>query len=355
MNIGSVIGALVLAGVLAAAGTPSAAAVPDVYPLAASGYIPDSVVASADGAIWLSAALLKPCSGNITCQTELLGTLRSNGIHEHDLGAVTLAGSLYGATPGPGPSIWVTDPLKAARIFNLSGKLVAAVRFGRQNGSGALSAPFIGPDGRMWFTQGSFGLGGGGVVAVDASYHVMSVAPCKQCFFFGGVDAADGDAWLLDPYLGGFYRVTPAGALKRFDFGKFVLETLLAGPNAKLWGMQDGNVAEYDLEGRRIAQYTPPVSVQSGLRTVGSNLAWADYGPSASGGSELDIVTLTVGGAATVARFTHVGACTSSAAQWFSSGPALGGDGALYVGVGCAPQQAPYTVGGLGYLVRIPK
>ncbi len=228
---------------------PARATQVSVYPLSVLGYMPDSVVKSANGAIWFSAAQLKPCHGNVTCQTEELGTLRGHALIEQNLGPQTLAGETYGATPGPGPSIWFTDPLKAARVFDLSGKQIATVRFGGQNGSGALSAPFIGPDGRMWLTLGSFGLGGGGVAAVDANYKTALVARCKQCFFSGGAVAADSDAWLLDPYLGGFYRVTPSGNLTRFDFGKFTLQTMIAGPNGNLWGLENFDIAQYDLHG----------------------------------------------------------------------------------------------------------
>jgi streptogramin lyase len=320
--------------------------------LKAAGYIPDSVVESADGAVWFSAARIEHCSGNVSCQTEELGTIRSGALAEKSLGATQIFAT-YGAAPGPGPSIWVTNALRASRVFDLSGKQIATVRFGGNNGSGALSPPFIGPDGRMWFAEGSFGQGGGGVVAVDANYTIVSVASCKACFFAGGVTAADGNAWLLDPYLGGFYRVTPQGALTRFDFGTSVLQTMIAGPGGALWGTANGDVAEYDLMGNLLATFTPPLGVQSGLQTIGENLMWANFGPAASG-NELDLVTMTPHGAATIRRFKNVGSCASEQ-QWFSNGPALGGDGALYVGIGCSPQSIPFTARGHGFLVRIAR
>jgi streptogramin lyase len=336
---------------LASVETAKAAGI-TVYALPVAGYMPDSLVRAANGSIWFSAAQYSPCHGNVTCQTEAIGTLEQDGAHETLLGR-TGVGATYGVTPGPARTLWLTDAQTTARVFDLSGTQIAEVKVRTGNGDGALSAPFIGPDGRMWFTQGSFGQGATGVVAVDASYDIEPVASCGQCFFSGGVVAADGDAWLLDPYLGGFYRVTPAGAIKRFDYGQFVLDTMIAGPGGDLWGTKNGNITSYDLSGHVLATFVPPVSVQSGLRAIGGNLVWAAFGPAKGGGTELEVVRMSPLGKAAIQRYRHVGTCRSTAKQWFSQGPAVGGDRALYVAIGCSPEQAPYTDGGQAAIVKI--
>ena len=324
-----------------------------VYPLKAAGFMPDSVVRAADGSVWFSAAKLRPCPKEETCQSEELGSVGTGNVRERKLGDLTIASEGYGVTAGPNRTLWVTDPLRAAHVYDLSGQLIAKVPLSDRNGSGALSPPFIGPDGRMWFTQGSFGSGADGVVAVDSAFRIQPVAPCGQCFFASGVVAADGNAWLLDPYLGGFYRVTTAGKIKRFDYGKFTLASMIAGPRRGLWGLTNSDtIAAYDLDGALRASFSPGVPVQSGLRDIDGLLWWANFRPSQTG-NQLDVVSMTPAGAIRLRRFHNVGACTSQNKQWFSNGPALGGDGALYVGIGCAPQPIPYTVGGQAAIVRI--
>ncbi len=353
INVRAIICAIVVAAtVFFGAASADAAGDVEVVAVPTSGYIPDSMTKTADGAIWFSAEFIQPCHGNVSCQTEELDSFVASGIQERSLGRISTVGAFDGILAGPDSTIWATDALASARIFDLSGRQIAFLKLGGANGD-ALSAPFVGPDGRVWFAGGSPGTGGGGVVAVDAKYHIALVAACPQCFFFGGVTAADGNAWLLDPYLGGFYRVTPQGVLTRFDFGKAVLTTLTAGPAGWLWGSLQGNIGAYNTAGKRVATFTPQVAVQSGLQRIGADVVWANYGPSKSGGDELDVTTLAPSGATSTQHYEQIGACPPSDAQWFSAAPVLGGDGALYVGVGCSAQQPPYTVGGLGYVVRI--
>ncbi|MBD5657161.1 MAG: hypothetical protein IAI50_18575 [Candidatus Eremiobacteraeota bacterium] len=314
--------------------------------------MPDSIVSAADGSIWYSAAELSPCHNDVTCQTEALGKFSGARATETLLGSTSLSAT-YGVTVGPNRTLWVTDALKAASIFDLSGKQIEKLKVRSGNGGGALSAPFIGPDGRMWFARGSFGEGATGIVAVDSSYAIQPVVACGQCFFSGGVVAADGNAWLLDPYLGGFYRVTPDGTLTRFDYGKFELQTIVAGPQAALWGLINGNIAAYGLMGHLLRTFAPPVAVQSGLHVIGNDLVWANFGPSKKGGTELDIARVSAQGEGKVHRYFGVSACKATDPQWFSQGPAVGGDGALYVAIGCSPEQVPYTNGGHAAIVRI--
>jgi streptogramin lyase len=316
-----------------------------VFALKAPGFIPDSVTTATNGTVWFSAEQITHC-GTTACRREEIGTASSAGITEAAIGPTSM--SVFGAAPGPDSSVWVTDALNAAYIYVPLEHLEHTLDLGGALGR-ALTPPFVGPDGRVWFRSGRQG-----IVGVDASYNVATIAACPKCGLGGGVTAPDGNAWFYDAKRAGLVRMTAQGDLEKFPGPQYLVDSLTAGPGGALWGLRQATIEEYSTVPNFIQDFPQGISPeQSGIQAYGGALYWTTYQAYASGRNLLYFVSMTYTGDMVRLHYTGVGACGARDRQFFAHGPSRGIDGHWYVGVGCSPQSAPYTTHGHGYIVRL--
>lgn len=316
-----------------------------VFALASRGYIPDSVVTASDGGVWFSAFGITRCHEGRACRREELGSASAKGVTESSIGRVS--SRVFGLTVGSGSTLWLTDAAKTAYVFDLRGTLLDTVALGSVGG--ALTSPFVGPDGRTWFASGS-----AGIVAVDSAFHITTVARCRTCRLRGGVTAPDGNAWFFQtPAVGGFVRVSPGGGVSQFFVGQHLVDSLTAGPNSALWGILGKSIVEYSTAPQYVKSFAPGVDPsQTGLKPFSGAVYWATYGPYSGKRNILYFVGMTWTGDFVEQHEINVGACDAKDRTFFASGPTYGGDGHYYIGIGCSPASA-YTTGASGYIVRL--
>ncbi len=317
-----------------------------VFALSSKNYVPDSVVTASDGSVWFSASRVTQCHKSRGCRREEFGTASAKGITESAIG--TVSSSVFGLSVGSDSTLWLTDATEAAYVFSLDGVLLTRIALAPVGG--ALTSPFVGPDGRTWFDSGS-----GGIVGVDSAFHITTVARCRKCRLRGGVTAPDGNAWFFQaPAVGGLVRVSPGGSLSKFSVGQHLVDSLTAGPNSALWGILGKAIVEYSTAPQLVKSFDPSVDPsQTGLKPFAGAVYWATYGPYGGKRNILYFVGMTWTGDFVEEHEINVGACDSKSRQFFVSGPTYGGDGHYYIGVGCSPEGSPYTTGGAGYIVRL--
>jgi virginiamycin B lyase len=126
----------------------------------------------------------------------------------------------YAITLGPDGNLWFAD-----RDHDVIGRVTPSGIVTTFPVPGSHPADLIaGPDGGIWF-------GGNGIGRISMSGQVTKVAPQFAASHMAA--GRDGNVWFTDYQA--IYRITPAGAVTRFDTPASVIYDLVAGLDGKIW------------------------------------------------------------------------------------------------------------------------
>ncbi len=189
--------------------------VPDVIPGAIGANVTD-ITSGPDGAVWFA-----DHDGNRIGRITTAGDITFYAI---PMGLTPI--EPYAITLGPDGNLWFAD-----QDHDVIGRVTPSGIVTTFSAQGSHPTDLIaGPDGAIWF-------GGSGVGRISMSGQVTTVA--AQVSATHMTTGRDGNVWFTD-YLS-IYRITPGGALTRFDTPGSVIYDLVAGLDGNIWFTDNAN------------------------------------------------------------------------------------------------------------------